>query len=338
MARITIADTDVSFECASDDSILRAGLRAGLNLPYECNVGSCGTCKFEVLAGEVKVLSENAPGLSDRDKKKGRQLACQCLPLIDCTIKVRQEDGVPAQFSPKRVKAKLIKTTDITHDIREFQFQSASSAEFVAGQYAMLKVPGVSGERAYSMSNLPNEEGVWSFMIRRVPNGQGTKILFDSLKLNDEIEIDGPFGKAYFRSDSERNIVCVAGGSGLAPMLSIARAWSHQGKRNNQRLTFFYGGRQPRDICGESMLQELPEFNQQLQFVPSVSVLDADTSQTWQGRTGFIHEVMNNYDGVDYASSDFYIAGPPVMTQAIMDFLRETHSVPHDRIYFDRFF
>jgi len=170
--------------------------------------------------------------------KKGRQLACQCLPLIDCTIKVRQEDGASAQFSPKRVKAKLIKTTDITHDIREFQFQSAFPAEFIAGQYAMLKVPGVSGERAYSMSNLPNEEGIWSFMIRRVPNGQGTKILFDSLKLNDEIEIDGPFGKAYFRSDSERNIVCVAGGSGLAPMLSIARAWSHQGKANNQHLTF----------------------------------------------------------------------------------------------------
>jgi toluene monooxygenase electron transfer component len=338
MARITIADTDVHFECASNDSILRAGLRAGLNLPYECNVGSCGTCKFEVLAGEVKVLSDNAPGLSERDKKKGRQLACQCLPLIDCTIKVRQEDGSPAEFPPKRVKAKLIKTVDITHDIREFQFQSTEPANFVPGQYAMLKLPGVASERAYSMANLPNSEGIWSFMIRRVPQGVGTKILFDSIQLGDEIELDGPFGKAYFRSDGQRDIVCVAGGSGLAPMLSVARAWSLNSKNSTQKLTFFYGGRQARDICGESMLQELPEFNQQLQFVPSISVVDVDATESWAGRTGFIHEVMNGFDGVDYANSDFYIAGPPVMTQAILDFLRETHSVPHDRIYFDRFF
>ena len=108
MARITIADADVSFECGSDDSLLRAGLRANLNLPYECNVGSCGTCKFELLSGEIKVLSENAPGLSERDRKKGRQLACQCMPLTDCVIKVRQEDGAPAKFSPTRLKVKLI--------------------------------------------------------------------------------------------------------------------------------------------------------------------------------------------------------------------------------------
>jgi toluene monooxygenase electron transfer component len=128
----------------------------------------------------------------------------------------------------------------------------------------------------------------------------------------------------------------VAGGSGLAPMLSIARAWSQKSKGDEESLTFFYGGREPRDICGETMLQQLPEFNQQLQFVPSVSGAGANNS--WEGRTGFIHEVMQGFEGLDYANSDFYIAGPPVMTQAVMDFLRESHAVPQERIYFDRFF
>jgi len=338
MAHIRIADADVSFECGSDDSLLRAGLRANLNLPYECNVGSCGTCKFELLSGEIKVLSENAPGLSERDRKKGRQLACQCMPLTDCVIKVRQEDGAPAKFSPTRLKVKLIKVTDVTHDIREFQFQGVSPATFIPGEYAMLQLPGVSGDCAYSMSNLPNDEGVWSFMIRRVPQGVGTQVLFDALALGDQIGLDGPFGKAYYRSESERDLVCVAGGSGLAPMLSIARAWSQKSKGDEESLTFFYGGREPRDICGETMLQQLPEFNQQLHFVPSVSGAGLDATNAWQGRTGFIHEVMHGFEGLDYANSDFYIAGPPMMTQAVMDFLRESHAVPQERIYFDRFF
>jgi len=338
MARITIADSEVAFDCGSDDSLLRAGLRANLNLPYECNVGSCGTCKFELVSGEINVLSETAPGLSERDRKKGRQLACQCQPLTDCVIKVRQEEGAPAEFPPQRLKVKLIKVTDVTHDIREFQFQGVSLSSFIPGQYAMLQLPGVAGERAYSMSNLPNAEGIWSFMIRRVPQGVGTQVLFDGLALGDEIGLDGPFGKAYYRSQSERDLVCIAGGSGLAPMLSIARAWSQKIKGDQERLTFFYGGREPRDICGEEMLKQLPEFNQQLQFVPSVSGASVDASNSWSGRTGFIHEVMHGYEGLDYAHSDFYIAGPPVMTQAVMDFLRESHAVPQERIYFDRFF
>ncbi len=338
MARITIADSELAFECGSDDSLLRAGLRANLNLPYECNVGSCGTCKFELVSGEIKVLSDTAPGLSERDRKKGRQLACQCLPLTDCVMKVRLEEDAPAKFPPTRLKVKLIKVTDVTHDIREFQFQAVSPATFIPGQYAMLQLPGVSGERAYSMSNLPNDDGVWSFMIRRVPQGVGTQVLFDALTLGDEIGLDGPFGKAYYRSESERDLVCVAGGSGLAPMLSIARAWSQKSKSREEHLTFFYGGREPRDICGEAMLQQLPEFNQQLQFVPSVSGAVSDATNPWPGRTGFIHEVMHGFEDLDYANSDFYIAGPPVMTQAVMDFLRESHAVPQERIYFDRFF
>jgi toluene monooxygenase electron transfer component len=339
MARIAIVDSDLSFNSEPDDTLLRAGLRVNLNFPYECNVGSCGTCKFELVSGEIKVLSETAPGLSDRDRKKGRQLACQCIPMGECVIKIRQEEGPPAEFCPARLKAKLIKVTDVTHDIREFQFQAVSPATFIPGQYAMLQLPGVSGERAYSMSNLPNDDGVWSFMIRRVPQGVGTQVLFDGLTLGDEIGIDGPFGKAYFRSESERDLVCVAGGSGLAPMLSIARAWSNKPKGNQERLTFFYGGRESRDICGETMLQQLPEFNQQLQFIPSVSNTGSgEAMNSWKGRTGFIHEVMHGFEGLDYANSDFYIAGPPVMTQSVMDFLRESHAVPQERIYFDRFF
>src|SRR5229473_3780522 len=92
MFRIKIADTPAEFDCAETDTLLRSGLRAGVGMPYECNVGSCGTCKIEVIEGQVEVLWQQAPGLNERDRKRGRLLACQCRPRSDCTVRVRPGD------------------------------------------------------------------------------------------------------------------------------------------------------------------------------------------------------------------------------------------------------
>ena len=95
------------FHCAADDVLLRGGLREGLGLPYECNAGGCGTCKIEVLSGEVENLWADAPGLSDRDKRKGRVLACQCRPKSDCVIKVRLDEQYTPKILPKQQAVSL---------------------------------------------------------------------------------------------------------------------------------------------------------------------------------------------------------------------------------------
>jgi len=224
--------------------------------------------------------------------------------------------------------------TDITHDIREFRFQSDTEASFIAGQFALLKLPGVIGPRAYSMANLANKAGEWHFQVRRVMGGSGSNVLFDRLRLGDRVELDGPYGLAYLRTDAERDVVCMAGGSGLAPMLSIARGMAASGMMPERNLFFFYGARQPWDVCGEDYLKSLPGFGATISYHPSVSFPD----EGWNGRTGFVHEALQDVLPGNFADYEYYMAGPPLMIRASVELLTGHHKVPLGQIHFDSFF
>jgi toluene monooxygenase electron transfer component len=334
---ILIADSELSFTCEADDTLLRAGLRAGLGLSYECNAGSCGTCKVELLSGEVEDLWPEAPGIKERDRARGRRLACQTRPLGACTIKSRlAEDYVP-KHRPQRVVATLEARREITHDIIEFSFRSTEPARFLSGQYAMLTLPDSKLMRAYSMSNITNEEGLWQFMIRRTPEGLMSNRLFD-LDLGARMELDGPYGLAYFREDSERDIVCIAGGSGIAPMLSIldAAAADDDGRRRGAWL--FYGGRGPADVPAISSLLRSHHLREHLAWHPIVSVPALAEGTDWNGEFGFVHELLPRKLPKPLSEYDYYFAGPPPMVEATIRLLVVEHKVPQRQLYFDRFF
>ncbi|WP_029920979.1 2Fe-2S iron-sulfur cluster-binding protein [Nevskia soli] len=327
------------FTQGDSDTVLRAALRAGIGFPYECNSGGCGSCKCEVVSGEVENLWPEAPAITERDRRKGRLLACQCRARTDLRIRMRPQAEAKPMIPPKRMRARLAEVREITHDIREFRFRTAEPATFLPGQYAMLAIPGVSSPRAYSMSNLARaaEGGEWHLQIRRVPHGKATEVLFHHLHPGDEVELDGPYGMAYLRQDVSRDIVCVAGGSGLAPMVSIARGASQAGMLRQRHLHFFYGARTPRDVCGESFLRELPEFGDRIHFHPVVS-LPADEAALWSGETGFVHELVRRTLSDRMAEFEFYFAGPPPMTNALHEMLMVGYRVPFAQIHFDRFF
>ncbi|MGB1562596.1 MAG: 2Fe-2S iron-sulfur cluster-binding protein [Sinimarinibacterium flocculans] len=337
--KITIDGADgVSFAQCEGDTVLRAALRAGLGFPYECNSGGCGSCKFDLVSGEVDNLWPDAPGLTERDRRKQRLLACQCRAKGPVSVRVRLGEEYQPQVPPRRQIARLIETIDVTSDIREFRFRTPVPATFLPGQYAMLDIPGVAQPRAYSMSNLGNEDGDWHFQIRLVPNGRATAQLFGQLRVGDEIGIDGPYGLAWLRPESPRHIACIAGGSGLAPMVSIARGAAAAGILGEGReLHFFYGGRTPKDICGEVFLQALPGYAKHIHYHPVVSIAEA-AGEAWGGATGFVHDHVRNTIGDRMAEFEFYFAGPPPMTQALQDLLMVQHRVPYTQIHYDRFF
>jgi toluene monooxygenase electron transfer component len=338
MAAIPIQNTrdGSTFTQGPQDTLLRAALRAGLGLAHECNAGGCGACKFELLEGDIETLWPDAPGLSARDRQRGRHLACQCRALTPLTIKAQTGAEYVPPTPPVRQTARLVATRDVTADICEFRFVASEHARFAPGQFAMLDLPGLGSSRAYSVSNTANSQCEWHFQIRRVANGQGTQVLFDELSPGDTVGLDGPYGVAYLRTDSPRDIVCVAGGSGLAPMVSIARGAAEAGLLADRKLTFFYGARLPSDVCGEDMLSALPGFGQQIQYIPVVSVPGDDGA--WTGRTGFVHEAIAGALPAALADHEFYFAGPPPMTQALQELLMVTHGVPFEQIHFDRFF
>jgi toluene monooxygenase electron transfer component len=330
--RVAVERPDGVFSCTDDDVILRAGLRAGLALAYECNVGGCGSCKFDLLEGEVETLWDGAQGLTERDRTRGRRLACQSRPLSDCRIRMIGRSEAPDAPRPRRFQARLVGMTDLTHDLREFRFRSDPPAVFLPGQYALLRLPGVAGVRAYSMSNVENELGEWHFIVRRVPRGAATSALF-VLSVGSCLEIDGPYGLAFLRPSAERDIVCIAGGSGLSPMVSIARGIDRMPALAVRTLHFFYGGRTADDICGEQLLRALPAIGGAVHFHPIVSSLDG----RWTGRSGFVHELVAEMVREDPRRFEYYLAGPPPMAEAVIGLLGR-EKVPSGQIHFDRFF
>lgn len=332
--KISIKGGETAFTC-EDDTILRAALRAGLGFPYACNTGSCGNCRFTLIEGKVNHLSQ-PPAWSERDVNKNRWMGCQARPSTDCTIKVRLDPDYAPIHKPRRIKAALVASASITHDITEFTFRLAEPAQALPGQYALAYLPGLDAPRAYSMSEITEGGALWSFQIKLVPDGKGSDAL-RRLKPEQSIMIDGPYGTAYLRPQAPRDILCLAGGSGLSPMISIARAAAIAPALADREIHFVYGGRMVRDICGESMLETLPGFKERIHYLPVLSNHPLEGAQAWSGARGFLHEAVAERYGDRLSDLEIYFAGPPPMAQAIKLMLVE-HDVPQDQVHYDEFY
>jgi toluene monooxygenase electron transfer component len=325
------------YGCGEDDTLLRAGLRAGLGLPYECNAGSCGTCKVELLQGTIDSLRPDAPGLGERDRAKNRVLACQARPTGDCEIKVRlRPENVP-HHRPAKFTATLASIRDLTHDMREFRFEAHAAPGFLPGQYALFYLPGLEVPRTYSMSNVDEGRGAWEFIVRRVPGGTGTNTLFEKVAVGTTITLDGPYGLAYLRADAPRDIVAIGGGSGLAPVLSIARGAVREPKLAGRKVHVFYGARTTRDLCAETDLCALPGYGERLFLDSVISMPEVDSATAWTGPTGFVHEHVRQFIGERWPEYEYYFAGPPAMAEAVQKMLIEKR-VPYPQVHFDSFY
>ncbi len=338
MARITLANSDAAFDVAEGDTVLRAALRAGLGFPYECNVGSCGNCRFELQEGEVAHLRADPPAWGERDRARKRWLGCQAAPAGDCRIKVGLAEKYVPLVRPRISGALLTERHDVTHDIVEFRFRLDAPHPFLPGQYALIDAPGVTGARAYSMCNVADAgTAEWHFQIKRVPGGAATGALFDRLRTGDRVTLDGPYGMAWLREEAPRDVLCLAGGSGLSPMVSIARAAAVSPRLADRSIRFLYGGRTARDVAGEQFLRDLPGWGGRITYEAVVSQPDAPESAGWQGATGFLHEVAKARFGEALKDMEVYFAGPPAMAEATHRMLYEA-GVPPERIHFDQFY
>ncbi len=323
------------YRCEDDDTLLRAGLRAGLGFPYECNAGSCGTCKVELVEGDVVSLRPDAPGLTEQDRARNRVLACQSRPASDCRIKARlRADNVP-RHRPARFRAKLTGHRDLTHDMREFTFTAENAPGFRPGQYALFYLPGLAVPRTYSMSNIDEGGGTWQFIVRRVPGGTGTVALFDKVAIGTHIGLDGPYGLAYLREECPRDLILVGGGSGLAPVLSLTRGALQTPGLEGRTIHIFYGARSQQDLFDERELSSLPGWGTRIRFTPVLS--EPAATPAWNGATGLVHDEARRFIGERWAEFEYYFAGPPPMALAVQRMLIDKR-VPFPQVHFDSFY
>jgi len=322
----------VTIECGLDETLLSAGLRSGIGFPYECCSGICGSCRFEIAAGEIRSQWPDAPGLSPRDRRLHRQLACQSRPLTDCVIRLRLDPRYISAIRRRRMTGVLRSIEPVTHDIRRVTVSTGGAAAFLPGQFVLFHIPDVAAPRADSMSSTPNGEGAWEFYIKQIPGGEFTEALFNNTAVGASLGLEGPYGMAYLRPASDRPVLCVAGGSGISPMLSIARALARD--RHTPPLYFYIGGRAPGDVSALLPIAEAACGARTHHLGAAVS--DAVSAADWNGEIGLIHALVERDLAARLKDFNIYLAGPPPMVQACLAMLSR-REVAADRVYYDAY-
>ena len=290
-------------------TILDAALNNGVPVPHQCRSGQCGSCKCRLLLGVVN-HDEYLPGaLSDRERAEGWILACRARPKTDVEVEF---DGMIDVDTPalERRTATVARLEQLTQDIFHLVLAlEGGPFHFNAGQYVQLRF-GKLPPRSYSMANSSGSTDL-EFFIRELPNGTVSHYVAWQLAVGDSVELEGPSGSAFLRSNTTAPILAAAGGSGLAPILAIARdAVSNQAHRP---FHLYFGVRRVRDVFAQEELADLaslhPKFNTQV-------VISEASGDTNGYRTGLLHKAVAA-DFTDLSHIEVYTAGPPPMVEAI---------------------
>lgn len=220
-------------------TILEAALADGIAYPHGCRSGRCGACKSRLVIGEVDLLEHSRFALLAEEKEHGLILACRAIPTTDASVAWLDGDEETPSHPRRSLNGRVTAIADATHDIKHIEIvrDGGERLDFTAGQYARLTFPGAP-TRDYSMASGPSERAL-EFHIRRVPNGTASERVHSLLKLGDPVMVEGPFGASYLRDQHAGPVLCVAGGSGLAPIKGIVEAAMSRGMKQPVHVHFW---------------------------------------------------------------------------------------------------
>ncbi len=309
------------FDAAPSDRILYAGLSAAVALPYECGSGTCGTCKARLLSGEIDDAWPEAPG---RKFLKGpvEFLMCQCSARGDVTVEVAafvQEFDAGA-LVPKALEGTIRSSTLLTHDVVELQIDIDAPMSFDAGQFVLVRAPGIAGHRGWSMVNYDHNAKSLRFIVKKKPGGALSDWLFDAPRTGTQVDVFGPLGSATFYPSLAQNILCIAGGSGIAGMMSILSRAAQENYFAEHSGDVFFGVRTMKDAffldefaslrrtCGERLKVTIALSEDSVPAPEDHPLLAFDT--------GFVHEVAGRHMQGRLEGVRAYLAGPPPAVDA----------------------
>jgi len=332
------------FEAQTGARLLYAGLAAGINLPYECGSGTCGTCRARLIAGEVDDLWPQAPGRKFL-KQAGEFLMCQCAARNDCTVEAASlvYNMDPGACSPAFRAGTIKETKALTRDVIGFSVALAEPADFDAGQFMTMQVPGVAGYRGYSMVNFERVATRLDFVVKKKPGGGASDWLFTGNADGAPVELFGPLGAATFYPNLGKNVLCIAGGSGIAGMMSILARAQQERYFDQFNGDVFFGVRTYADAFYLAELSQLASgFPERL----NVTVALSDEAVPAQARRahpalgfdhGLVHEVASKAMQGKYQNVRAYLAGPPPAVDASIRMLLLEAKLPADNIRYDKF-
>ncbi|OTG86007.1 benzoate 1,2-dioxygenase electron transfer component BenC [Acinetobacter sp. ANC 3832] len=315
---------------AQDESLSDAAYRQKINIPLDCRDGACGTCRAFCESGTYDMPEENyiEDALTPEEAAEGYILACQCKPTSDAVFKIAASSDVCKtvihQFEGTLACVENLSDSTITFDIQLNEGQP--DIHFLAGQYVNVNIPGTTETRSYSFSSKPGN-GLTSFVVRNVPNGKMSEFLSKTVQAGDKMSFTGPFGSFYLRNVT-RPVLMLAGGTGIAPFMSMLQVLEEKGSEQRVRLVF--GVTNDFDLVALEKLNKLQEKFSWFEYRTVVAHPDSAHE-----RKGYVTSHIDN-EWLNGGDVDVYLCGPVPMVEAVRGWL-DTEGVKPANFLFEKF-
>ena len=303
-------------------------------IPSACGgKGTCSLCKLKVAEGGGPVLPTETPYLSKEEVEKNVRLSCQVKVRNDLKIEIPEE-----LFKIKEFRVIVEKDEALTDDIKTVQLKILDDEEgisFKPGQYVQLKVPKYeltreSEYRAYSVASSSESTRDLELLITRVDEGAVSTYVHDYMKEGEELTINGPYGDFYLQ-ESEKDILLIATGSGLAPLLSILHQIEKD--KSGRKTTLFFGARKEKDLLYYDELKAFEARLTDFTFMPTLSRTTEEDQ--WEGEKGRVTNLIEKYIP-ENAPIEVYICGAPQVVESCEEILKKK-GISEENIFYDKF-
>jgi NAD(P)H-flavin reductase/quinol-cytochrome oxidoreductase complex cytochrome b subunit len=312
------------------ETLLEAGLRAGLALPFECRNGACGVCSCSILRGQVEHANVQESALSSEARAQGKALMCCAVALGDVELEV--DHPLAAEAQPIRQwRVRVVRMQRYAPRVMGLWLEDihAERIDFAAGQYFNVILED-GQRRAFSFANPPHDNTQVEMHVRLIEGGRFTPRVFDSMQVGAEFDIEGPLGQFSLQSN-ERPILFVAGATGFAPVRSILLDCFRRGVQ--RPMVLYWGVSDPADLYQREQVEQWQREHPNFRLVTVLSAPEEHSD--WSGRTGLVHEAIL-HDYPDLSGMEVYVCGSvQLVDAAVPAFLQQ--GLSEDACYSDSF-
>lgn len=310
------------------EAVADAAYRQGVNVPLDCRDGACGTCKAFCQSGTYDAGFYIEDALTDDEAEQGYVLCCQTKAESDLVIDIPASSAA-CKTAPAEIEAEVVAVERLSPNRVSLAIRAKAGVlpVFLPGQYVNVAVPGGNLTRSYSFSSAPGAETA-TFLIRNIPGGAMSGWLENKAAPGETLTIRGALGSFYMR-DVKRPLLLLAGGTGLAPILSMMEVLAEKGV-NGHPVRLIYGVHEDHDLVEIARIEALAAR------IPGFSWISCcSSSDSGHDRTGFVTDHFGA-EALNDGDADIYLCGPPVMVEAVKAHVSAL-GLSLDRLYFEKF-
>lgn len=309
--QMTVHPGRIAAPVRDGETLLDAGLRAGIALPYECRSGGCGVCKATMIGGEVEMTGYQPSALSEQERQAGRILLCCACAKSDVEFEY-EEDAARRGTEIREYTARVERLEPIGHDVMlmALRLPAGERIAFEAGQYVNVILDD-GARRSYSFTVPSGSTDLVELHVRLVPGGRFTTAVFETMEPGDALRLEGPIGSFTLHEPSDKPLIFVAGATGFAPVKSLLEQAFILGIE--RPLMLYWGVRSRRDLYMAELPERWAREHPNFRFVPVLS--EPAPEDRWAGRTGLVHEAILA-DHPDLSGYAVYACGSVRMVEA----------------------